>query len=1730
MTKKLLFNLTVSLVVLIGLFILSPHSVSANFLSDFRDKIATVFTKSDAGDSSTSVSKDNVLGNGSYQSQPPSIYIQGEDNRYSSGGLITQASTDEPAIYISGYEVPTQLEIRLYKASRSELFQYLVHDKDGKQLNSSISTDNMQYEGTVAIDTKSAQNSYGSSRHTLPVSGRGIWYLSIKGGSVNISAFLLRSSHGVMVTEGQNELVYWAQDYETLRKKSEGGSLKVYNFLNSQTELASTSFDGSGIAKTILTDQADLAVSEFGDDLAILPINLTYLNTGYGYSEFRPPVTKSRYFTFSDRPLYGPGDTVHFKSIIRGDDDAVYSIPAGVAHVTLAGGDQEFKIERTLPISADGTISGDFDLKDAPVGYYTIHVQTPKDKSNNEKNIYGDFNGASDYSYTSFQVQYYRKPELFLEASSNSSIVSAGTPIKYVLSGEYFAGQPLSGEKLKYKVTAADYYEYSYYADDDTYNSNELSDDYRYGMWYGSNDIKEDTVTLDKAGQATIEIPTDLSSFNKNGSPQVFMLEATLEGGEQDSAFVRKNVLVKAGRLSLFATDYVWGSKKDKEVTLPLILKPNESDERVSNVPISVELTRTIWKKEVVANEKYPRYSEESFDEGVAEIKTDQDGRAKLIFTPNDLGSYKLTMSVRDSIGNTIKKEFSIYVSNDEYPSYNPGTQSEDLSLTSPKDKYAPGSTIPLTLSSTFKNRDIFLSIERGSTKRFEVVSLDGGTKSFDLKLESGDQPNVYLNAASFSNFRYDSTILPITVETRDKKMQIDIKPDQAKYGPGDTVTVNLKTTNDLGQAVSGEVALWSVDKALLELTDSRLGDIYETFWTTRSNTTSRSHSLRGILVQVAERGGGCFLPGTKVTMADGSLLSIEDVKVGDRVKTLNSQGHVTTARVSATHQDSSVGYITVNDSLRLTPDHLLSVNGTWQEAARLKPGDYLRSESGSLNVTSVFYQAALTPVYNLTVEDEHTFLAENIWVHNEKGMERSVFKDVAYWNPTVRTGSDGLASVTFKLPDNLTTWTLTAVGSNKETVVGQNQVEIKTTKDIVIKPILPNIVRSGDELSISAIARNFTAADDTYTFGVQVEGAELLDSPSSTVSIKSLESLQSYWRIKPKEDATSVKVTTSIISKTDDKKGDIVTQEIPAALFGFYEPRAEVGSGDAAYELDLPKDAVSKQTKVTLSLAPSVITALQPSMQYLVHYPYGCVEQLTSSTAPTLIANKYPNLFPDLHDGDQLDTYIKEGVKKITEAHNSYEGWGWWSHAPVSTFVTSYVLETLVEAEAQGYTKETKEAIVDATNYLSRPQNEKGDALSDSEKAIVRYGLSLVGKADSFPRPVDMSILEDDLLAMTVIANYRSGDKNPETNGLNLLVLKAQKEGNTAYWQAGPYTRFGSADASTAWAVRAILTAGGDRELAVAGANYLLNRRDNNYWSNTYGTVVTARALIDLYENGGEKNPSYTYSVMLDGQEIKSGTITSATTAIPDINIPITKTDHKIEITKNGEGQLYSTLVSNLYRTDTHAKASSSGLTLTRKYSNARNPDYTIALGDIVEVALTVDGEGNFSRQGVIEDQLPAGLIPINESFKNEQGNQNSSYEYYSAKQYTQNGVVIAAYNLGKKTYTYKARVVSMGTFQVPPATASLMYSPEINGRTGVDVMTISSESKLLPGKALEATLDKLLSVQFLVAVGLILAAIITSNFLYKKYKKSHNSGDAQPPTTPIPPAVPPSPPPLVV
>ena len=188
-------------------------------------------------------------------------------------------------------------------------------------------------------------------------------------------------------------------------------------------------------------------------------------------------------------------------------------------------------------------------------------------------------------------------------------------------------------------------------------------------------------------------------------------------------------------------------------------------------------------------------------------------------------------------------------------------------------------------------------------------------------------------------------------------------------------------------------------------------------------------------------------------------------------------------------------------------------VNGKWTVAGNIQIGDMVVTSQGeSIVIDSVEWQGGVTAVYNLEIERYHTYFAGNIWVHNDKGggESREIFKDTAYWNPSVRTGVDGRASVTFTLPDNLTTWVINGVAVTSLTQVGETRTELVVTKPIIVRPALPNFLRVGDKAELASIAHNFTESTGSFTasFGFSAQGVSSSTQNFDFVRLKTASSM----------------------------------------------------------------------------------------------------------------------------------------------------------------------------------------------------------------------------------------------------------------------------------------------------------------------------------------------------------------------------------------------------------------------------------------------------------------------------------------------------------------------------------------------------------------------------------------------------------------------------------------------
>lgn len=817
--QKLLIGLFVS-----SFFLISVFFFGGNFIKDFF--------------------RSEVSGSDLVQE----LFISGENNYYGRGSLIALTSKDEPVINLGAHYIEGDAEVEIYQVTMEDVLQTLTYDKKGQQLYNSSSLDKYK-KLTSFTQHLSSGGERNYQRVSLPLEKTGVWLVRASLSGVDAKVFIVRSDIGALVKEGDNKMIFWTQDLSDKKSLSDV-RIKVYNLKEGVKKRYQIQTNYEGIAESPISENDDVAIIEKNGDVALVPINFRNTN-GYNYKSFIEKVDKQTFFTFTDRPLYTPGDNIYFKSIIREDDDARYSIKGGNVEVEIFTGwgeEKEVVGKKKYEISAEGTISGEFELaKDLKNGSYTLGIINDKKPASNDESDRYDY--YPDYlSQASFSVEYYQKPEYSIAVSVEKDDIISGDELSFLVEGKYFSGQPISDQEFEYSVYSSDFYEYAYHREFSDYGFN---NNYRYG-YRGGKLVTKGTATLDSNGQFRVDIDSTIAD-DENRKSQIFSIEVELKDDSGNQSYERKNALVRAGEFGIYRDhkNYTYGAKVGEEIVVPLVIEPRSAGKELIG-----KVNRTWWEKDWSNNQKYPIYNKR--DESLASVSatTNSQGEATLRFTANREGSYTMMVEGFDSRKNRITKEFNFWVS-DSNGYYSGREDDQGLTIKADKEEYAPTDTAELTIYSETPDRDVFFSMDRDRVDRYKIIHIRGHKEVVQWSLVESDMPNMFASVGSFSDLKMESSTETIKVSTESKKIKILLTPDKAKYEPGDEATFKIKTTDYQDNPISVDMAVWSVDKALFELMDSNTGDIFNQFWHERYHSTESSNSLIGISGELAEKGGG---------------------------------------------------------------------------------------------------------------------------------------------------------------------------------------------------------------------------------------------------------------------------------------------------------------------------------------------------------------------------------------------------------------------------------------------------------------------------------------------------------------------------------------------------------------------------------------------------------------------------------------------------------------------------------------------------------------------------------------------------------------------------------------------------------------------------------------------------------------------------------------------------------
>ncbi|MFQ3680872.1 Ig-like domain-containing protein [Roseiflexus sp.] len=714
----------------------------------------------------------------------------------------------------------------------------------------------------------------------------------------------------------------------------------------------------------------------------------------------------------------------------------------------------------------------------------------------------------------------------------------------------------------------------------------------------------------------------------------------------------------------------------------------------------------------------------------------------------------------------------------------------------------------------------------------------------------------------------------------------------------------------------------------------------------------------------------------------------------------------------------------------------------------------------------------------------------------------RRDFPDTAFWNPSLVTGDDGTAQFSVTLPDNLTTWRLTARAITADTLVGEQTVDIVASKPLLLRPTLPRALTVGDRPVLQAVVQNTTNAAIEATVRIVPGPAITIEGPvEQKVNVPANGTTLVRWQagvnLPPGESDEAVLT----LRASGGGYEDAVEARVPLRFLTTMEATASAGQVlDQVIEtVKLPPEKAAGDARIELELTPSLVAGIVQGVEQLAQAPYLSSEATVSSFMPAAAAYRLLREagFDDPQLRETLERSLQRGMQRLSALQQLDGGWGWWRGEKSDPYLTAYAVQGLVEAQRAGFAID--QATLDrAVVYLGEALDASPTSASIlSDPNIRAYVLFVLGEAGKPDRGRAVNLYDERsklhaagkahlLMALQATSSEESRIRTLIAELMGSAVLTA----SDAHWEVGGMSRWGldSNITATGLAMRALMRTDPQNFLIPNAARWLMGERERDIWRTAYDSAGAVLALSEYAASTGDLQADYRYRVALDGQTIRETVVSPATLRETD-RVTIAGTDLKQEgsqvllqrqagIDQSGKGRLYYTLRLRYSEDAASAQALDRGFGVRREYiavaSDTLSPTGQLITqarqGEIVQVRITLSVPADV-RYLTVEDFLPGGLEALDTSLKTTtaaareaqlapqiEGETLPYWWYFNHTEVRAGRVALFATDLpkGTYTYTYLARATVPGAYAAPPATAYRTYAPEEFGRSAGASFTV--------------------------------------------------------------------------
>lgn len=366
-------------------------------------------------------------------------------------------------------------------------------------------------------------------------------------------------------------------------------------------------------------------------------------------------------------------------------------------------------------------------------------------------------------------------------------------------------------------------------------------------------------------------------------------------------------------------------------------------------------------------------------------------------------------------------------------------------------------------------------------------------------------------------------------------------------------------------------------------------------------------------------------------------------------------------------------------------------------------------------------------------VETDEAYRASQL--AGEKGKR---FKPVSIFRGPLSTDENGRANVSLDMPNYIGSVRVMVISARGGSY-GRAEKTVPVKTDLMVLPKLPRVLAAGDKIVVPVSVFAMDESIKRAEISVDVRGPlDIKGDSRKKVTFEQPGEKDVFFAIDVRKAMGDAVVTVKAVSPkmTVQKRVEL---QVNATSPRLYDSKMHTCAPGNKVDVLIPRIGMPGSNRASVSIVKRPKLNLNHRLGFLIRYPYGCIEQTTSSVFPQLYLKSF--LKESVKDEKRIDQNIDGGIQRLRRFLTPSGGFAYWpGNSGTHIWGTNYGFHFILEAKKLGYH-------VPKELYARLIKFQKSRALTEKDNLTERtyrlYLLALAGEPQIGP----MNLLKENKL-----------------------------------------------------------------------------------------------------------------------------------------------------------------------------------------------------------------------------------------------------------------------------------------------------------------------------------------------------------------------------------------------